>query len=232
LNRGIKVLQTSALPLGYDAVFDLRLYENYTVLSSRKSVGLLVSRESDNIIIMWRKLLSLLLLLLLLLGLAWWSQERSVVIPAKQCEGSPVLLTYQGREALWCLESATPVMLAEAAEVTGACRESLLSLSSLTIEHLTLKEDGRGCVIQRASIPASQRFVLGMALNINEASQEDLESLPGVGPSVAKAIIEDRSQSGPFPSIEALDRVKGIGPKAIERLREFITVENQVKSEE
>ena len=225
MNRGIKVLQTSALPLGYDAVFDVRLYENCAALSSRKSVGLPLSCGSDTIAFMWRKLLGLLLLLLLLLGLAWWSLERGVVLPTERCGGSSVLLTYEGREALWCLEPATPIALAEAAKVTGACRESLLSLSSITTEHLTLIEEGSGCALQRSSIPASQRFVLGMALNINEASPEDLESLPGVGPSVAKAIVEDRTQNGPFSSIEALDRVKGIGPKTIERLREFITAE-------
>jgi comEA protein len=227
LNRGIKVLQTSALPLGYDAVFDLRLYETHTALSSRKSAGLLVSWSHDNMAPMRRKLIGLLLLLLLLLGLAWRLQERSSSPLLERCEGSQVLLTYQARQALWCLQSATPVALVEVAKVTGACRERLLSLSSLTTEHLILQENGEGCVLQREAIPASQRFVLGMALNLNEASQEDLESLPGVGPSVAKAIVEDRNQNGPFRSIEELDRVKGIGPKAMERLREFITVSSQ-----
>jgi comEA protein len=174
---------------------------------------------------MWRKILGLLLLLLLLLGLAWGLQQDEPNPVIERCQGFPVLLTYEDREALFCLEAAKPALLVEAAKVTSPCQDKLLTLSSLsTAEHITLKESAKACELERTSIPASQRFVLGLALNINEASQEDLEALPGVGPSVAKAIVEDRKQNGPFGSIEELDRVKGIGPKSIERLREFITV--------
>ena len=186
---------------------------------------LLVSFLRGSIAPMWRKLLGLLLLVLLLLGLTLWRQKTPASALSAPCAGSPVSLTYEGREALWCLASTTPAALVEAAGVVGPCRETLLSLSSLSAaERLTLRQVGATCELQRTSLPASQRFVLGMALDLNEASQEDLEALPGVGPSVARAIVEDRTQHGPFLSVEDLDRVKGIGPKTIERLREFITV--------
>jgi competence ComEA-like helix-hairpin-helix protein len=48
---------------------------------------------------------------------------------------------------------------------------------------------------------------------INRASARDLEALPGIGPSLAKRIVEEREKAGPFRSPRDLLRVKGIGPK-------------------
>jgi competence protein ComEA len=61
-------------------------------------------------------------------------------------------------------------------------------------------------------------------VNINTASETDLETLDGVGPVTAAAIIQYRTQHGPFRSIEDLVDVSGIGPATLEQLRPFITV--------
>ncbi len=50
-----------------------------------------------------------------------------------------------------------------------------------------------------------------------------LETLPGVGPSTAAAIIAHRDEHGPFPSVAALDDVTGIGPAKLEALRDLVT---------
>lgn len=65
----------------------------------------------------------------------------------------------------------------------------------------------------------------GKPLNLNVATFQDLESLPGIGPSLAARIIDDRAKNGRFKRIDDLDRVKGIGPKLLERIRPFVTVE-------
>lgn len=57
------------------------------------------------------------------------------------------------------------------------------------------------------------------AVNINTATAEDLESLPGIGPVLAARIIEDRTRHGPFRALEDLLRVQGIGPGLLSRLR-------------
>lgn len=61
-------------------------------------------------------------------------------------------------------------------------------------------------------------------ININTASEQQLQSLPGIGPSKAAAIIENRAEQGPFQKPEDLMRVTGIGQKTFERLESSIIV--------
>lgn len=62
-------------------------------------------------------------------------------------------------------------------------------------------------------------------VNINTATQAELELLPGIGPALAGRIIEHRTLRGVFRRVEDLDAVKGIGPKMMERLRSLVSVE-------
>ncbi len=61
-------------------------------------------------------------------------------------------------------------------------------------------------------------------VNINTAGLEELDTLPGVGPSTAQAIIDEREANGPFTSIEDIQRVSGIGEKKFEKLKDSICV--------
>ena len=61
-------------------------------------------------------------------------------------------------------------------------------------------------------------------ININTATQTDLEMLPGIGPSTAANIIAHREANGPFATIEAIMDVSGIGDGRFEAIRELITV--------
>ncbi|NIW48272.1 MAG: hypothetical protein GWN30_27020 [Gammaproteobacteria bacterium] len=63
-------------------------------------------------------------------------------------------------------------------------------------------------------------------ININTASREELETLPGIGPVIAGRIIEYRQFYGPFQFIEDLQRVEGIGPAIFEKVIDLIDVEN------
>ncbi len=61
-------------------------------------------------------------------------------------------------------------------------------------------------------------------INLNTATQAELESLPGIGPAFARRIIEYRQAHGPFKTIEQVLEVDGIGQKTFEQIKELITV--------
>lgn len=61
-------------------------------------------------------------------------------------------------------------------------------------------------------------------IDLNTASIELLQTLPGIGPRTAERIVEYREQNGPFEKIEELMNVRGVGEKSFLRLRELIVV--------
>ena len=63
-----------------------------------------------------------------------------------------------------------------------------------------------------------------LPININTASEKELDALPGIGPAIARRIVQHRS-SQPFTKIEDIMLVKGIGKKKFAKLKELITVE-------
>lgn len=62
-------------------------------------------------------------------------------------------------------------------------------------------------------------------VHLNSATERELITLPGIGPVTAKKILAYRQEHGAFGSVEDLVKVKSIGPKKLERIRQFITVE-------
>ncbi len=65
----------------------------------------------------------------------------------------------------------------------------------------------------------------GGKVNINTATAEELDTLPGVGPAIAQRIIDYRTAHGPFQSIEDIKNVRGIGDATFEELKDKITVQ-------
>lgn len=64
----------------------------------------------------------------------------------------------------------------------------------------------------------------GGLLDLNTATTAQLDALPGVGPGTAEKIVADRETNGPFRSIDELDRVNGVGPTLIDKVRALVTV--------
>jgi competence protein ComEA len=84
---------------------------------------------------------------------------------------------------------------------------------------------GRASTPQREHTPASQpKPVLDGKININTASEQELEALPGIGPSLAGKIVAYRAANGPFQAIEDIMRVPGIKEGVFSKMRDHITV--------
>lgn len=107
----------------------------------------------------------------------------------------------EGREGSGCIDPEKPVQDGEAIKI--------------------LRSAPGKCEITRSWLPAGQRIALGIPLHPDRMRQEDWEVLPGIGPRLAEAVEKDRQFNGDFGSLEALDRVRGIGPKRIDSWREF-----------
>ena len=63
----------------------------------------------------------------------------------------------------------------------------------------------------------------GTAIDINRAGADELEQLPGIGPTLAARIVADREANGPYATVDDLARVKGISPRMIDEMRPMIT---------
>ncbi len=61
-------------------------------------------------------------------------------------------------------------------------------------------------------------------INLNTATLEQLQTLPGVGPAIAKNIVEYRTKVGKFAKIEDILNVKGIGEKKFQRMKDRLTL--------
>ena len=67
-------------------------------------------------------------------------------------------------------------------------------------------------------------ITLNNKININKATQTELETIPGVGPSTALKIINYRKENGKFSKIEDIKNVSGIGDAKFESMKEYITI--------
>jgi len=79
---------------------------------------------------------------------------------------------------------------------------------------------------QRASRPLAP----GERIDPNQADAVELDRLPGVGPAIARRMVRDREENGPFPSAEALIRVPGIGAATLAEFAEHLTVHEGIMS--
>lgn len=72
--------------------------------------------------------------------------------------------------------------------------------------------------------PSKKELQLTGVINVNRADQTELQKLPGIGPKLSQRILDERAKAS-FKSVEDLRRVSGIGPKTLEKLRPYVTIE-------
>ncbi|MEE9281811.1 MAG: helix-hairpin-helix domain-containing protein [Myxococcota bacterium] len=91
-------------------------------------------------------------------------------------------------------------------------------------EGCRLGAEGSAAPCPCRAYPARVRLLLGLPLPLNSAGIEDLQAIPGIGPVRALAITTERERGGPFASVAALERARGVGPVTAQRLSEFLFV--------
>lgn len=75
------------------------------------------------------------------------------------------------------------------------------------------------------STPSAGRLAAGEKVNINTATAEELDKIPGIGPAKAQAIVDYRTQNGKFKTIEDIQKVKGIKEGVFSKIKDYLKVE-------
>ena len=104
------------------------------------------------------------------------------------------------------------------------------ALALCALAGLRLTSQPAPAELVRASMPPPSGAVLralrdGENFELNRATQQDLQLLPGVGPKIAERILQERARRGGFERVEDLLAVQGIGPAKLERLARFVRVD-------
>jgi competence protein ComEA len=117
----------------------------------------------------------------------------------------------------------------DALEAAGGARAGA-DLRSINLA--ALLTDGQQIVVLKKGAPAAGGTAASGStgsgsdapVNLNTATLDQLESLPGIGPALGQRIIDYREEHGPFGSVDELDNVSGIGEKTLENLRPLVSV--------
>lgn len=113
-------------------------------------------------------------------------------------------------------------------QMPGTAREALVSQMAAVDSAVTRggrsrsKAPGSGSSVGSSSSVGSAAAARG-PVDLDRATEGELDALPGIGPALARRIIEDRTNSGPFGSLDALQDVRGIGPALATKLAPFVT---------
>ncbi len=171
----------------------------------------------------WEQLGIMVLLAAALLGLYAW-RERPAAGPAGPF-AAPVFVEVRGegaaRPGVYAYDH--PPTLRQALEEAG-CPATALPHNPTLGSGSLVEVDGNGrSHVGRMSGP--RLLALGLPLDLNQAAAADLERLPGLGPELARRIVEYRQRHGIFKSLAELEQVKGIGSQKLARLRPHLTVE-------
>jgi competence protein ComEA len=133
------------------------------------------------------------------------------------------------RPGLYALPAGARV--ADAVEAAGGASRradlGLLNLAEPLVDGAKVEVLERGAQPLPATAPAgpgSSPATAPAPVSLNRADQAALESIPGVGPVTAAAILAYRAEAGPFTSIEQLMDVSGIGPATLDALRPYVTL--------
>ena len=112
------------------------------------------------------------------------------------------------------------------ADVTGLNRASKIT-DGQKIYVPTVGEQQAAAAVGGAESSAATTPGAGSSsglVNINTASAAELQTLSGIGPSMAQSIIDERSKNGPFASVDDLMRVSGIGEKKLAKIKDCICI--------
>ncbi len=185
-----------------------------------------------------------LLAALLVIGATWWDRPRVEPVSPKPTGSAATTLPAAGPRVGEAAETATTVVVAvvglvgrpglvtvptgsRVADVVEAAGGFLPGTDPATVNLAAVVSDGQQIAVGVPAVggsPPPAGEGAGGPVNLNTATAQDLDALPGIGPVLAQRIIDHRGEQGPFRTVEQLDDVPGIGPAIAAELAELVTV--------
>lgn len=186
--------------------------------------------------------IALVAILVLAIGALLWNQddislqETSLPMYQKQAEPKPTEVEKQAQIATIDVKGAVkkpgiykltmPVRLYQLIEAAGGTTEvadvNRINLAKVIADGSMIYIPRKGEQIPTEASPIQNKET--DKINLNTATLEELETLEGLGPTKAKAIIQYRGEHGGFRSVDELLQVSGIGERTLERIKEKIFV--------
>ncbi|PYZ98710.1 hypothetical protein CR205_09075 [Alteribacter lacisalsi] len=144
------------------------------------------------------------------------SQEiQAIYVDVKGEVAAPgVYLLEEGMRVLDAIEKA--------GGVTESGERDAVNLAQRVHDEMVIYVPGEGDELTGVTVTANQGNGDDSSLNVNTAGQAELETLPGIGPGKAGAILDYREEHGPFTELEQLMAVPGIGERTFEQLSPLI----------
>lgn len=157
-------------------------------------------------------------------------EEASIVTPPEKVEISTVVVDVKGavvNPGVYELKNGSRVQdaLIQAGGVDSDGEVKHVNLAALLVDEMVIyvpkigEEISQTHQLQEVTSDSNDQLI-----SINKATSEELQTLPGIGPSKATAIIEYREQNGGFKHIDELLSISGIGSKTLEKFRDKITI--------
>ena len=118
----------------------------------------------------------------------------------------------------------------KAGGLTEAANTSVINFALRVSDEMVVYIPAKGEAVEMAaevhSVGSSQgESPKSNKVNLNKATQSELETLPGIGPAKSQLILEYREQNGSFKTIEDIMSISGFGEKTFEKLKDLITVQ-------
>ena len=162
-----------------------------------------------------------LLIGLLVGGIIWFTASKPKGIPVTlQSSPTPGQIVVYITGAVNSPGVYSLPMEARIKDLVDAAGGFLAGAEEEKVNLAALLEDGQQIVVPGL---VDTSHISAGRININAATAADFDSLPGIGPTTAQAIVDYRLQNGKFATIEDIQKVPGIGPSTYDRIKDYLT---------